>query len=1049
MTAAVRLGLALVTAVALIGIPGEPLGYLTAGPDGVSGGVQNQSDEALSLAAARRSGTPVQVESLTSETTEVWALPDGQFRADIALGVQRFRQGSDWVPVDLTLRPTADGGVEPVAHPNGLRIAGARGTGEHELAAVGVGDERIAMGWSGRLPVPVLDRHRATYVDALPGVDLVVEATRLGFEQFLVVKTRSAIGQVDQVRFPFTGPGAAVSSRNPDGAITLADRAGKETARIPAPLMWDAKKTVTGDPAVRKPVRTDVTNRADRVELTLTPDPTWLRSSSTAFPVTIDPTVNPLTTTFDTYVRETVSTDQNQENNLQIGLLATTPPTLARSFVSWDTTVLVGKQITAATVSLWNFWSHPLDCDPVSWEIWSTDPSTYTTTFTSQPIWHQKEAASTATHGSENCADAWATIDGKSLFQRAANAASTRAFMGIRATDETVTDGFKQFRSREGTVAAEDPKASVTYNSWPTVTARATVPASTCTTGAGRPLVNTLTPQLRATVSDGDGTAMTVVFEWWAMNASTPIGNSTFTGVASGATAAATVPAGAFVDGGTYRWRVKAADGVAGSDLWSSYCEMTVYVTAPPVTGCTAGTDSDFNGDGVSDIAIADPEATVNGQEKAGQIHVSYGGTGAVQTIHGNNAQVSDTAEAGDGFGTAISSYDANNDGCTDLAVGVPYEDLNGLADVGVVYVLLGTPTGLAKGPASLVYHQDVGSTPDALESEDWFGYALAGGRTASGESYLLIGAPGEDLGTAVDAGLVHYLRGTVNVVLDQAVTGSTDSNETDDRFGYAVSGSPYHVVVGRPGETTPNGAQFAGAITVYGHELVSGRPKWIADKTGGAGFANANFGKSVSMVGYRPIGAPAGQPDSFLVVGAPGDRANSKADAGKVHRFHVSAAGAAGVNGVGQGFEGLPGVAEDGDYFGERVLVVNTAPGDVATPQTLLVAVAAPGQDLAGAVDAGVVQVFGAAANPITSSVLLARGNANLPGSPAGRELLGLGLGGTRQHLYLASPYGDGSVYALAWSGLAAGSTTPVKVWRPGEGGLPAAEVAFGAAIG
>jgi hypothetical protein len=1041
--------LTLVTAIALIGIPGEPLDHLAAGPDGVSGGVENRSDEARSLVAARTSGEPVQVKSLTSETTEVWALPDGQFRADIAIGVQRFRRGSDWVPVDLTLQPTADGGVEPVAHPNALRIAGARGTGEHELAAVGVGDERIAMGWSGPLPVPALDGHRATYADALPGVDLVVEATRTGFEQFLVVRTRAAIGEVDQVSFPFTGPGAAVSSRSPDGAVTLADRAGRETARIPAPLMWDAKKTATGDPALRRPVRTDVTNRADRVELTLTPDPTWLRSSSTAFPVTIDPTVNPLTTTFDTYVRESVNSDLNGREDLQIGLLMTSPPTLTRSFITWDTTVLTGKQITAATVSLWNFWSDPLDCAPVSWEIWSTNPSTYTTTFANQPVWHQKEAASTATHGSENCADAWATVDGKSFFQRAATAGSTRAGMGIRATDETVRAGFKQFRSREGNVAAEDPKASVTYNSWPTVTARATVPASTCTTGTGRPLVNTLTPQLRATVSDGDGTAMTVVFEWWAMNASTPIGTSTFTGVVSGATAAATVPAGAFVDGGTYRWRVKAADGVAGSDVWSSYCEMTVYVTAPPVTGCTGGADSDFNGDGVTDIAIADPEATVDGQEKAGQIHVSYGGTGAVQTVHENNAQVSNAAEAGDGFGTSVSRYDANNDGCTDLAVGVPYEDLNGLADVGVVHVLLGTPTGLAKGPASLTYHQDVGSTPDAVESEDWFGYAVAGGRTASGESYLLIGAPGEDLGTAVDAGLVHYLRGTVNVVLDQAVTGSTDSNETGDRFGYSVTGSPYHIVAGRPGETTPNGAQFAGAVTVYGHDLVSGRPKWIVDKTGGAGSVNANFGKSVSIVGYRPTGAPAGQPDSFLVVGAPGDRVSSKADAGKVHRYHVTATGAAGVNGVSEGFEGLPGIAEDGDYLGERVLVVNTAPGEVATPQTLLVAVAAPGQDLAGAVDAGTVQVFGAAANPITSSVLLQRGDTALPGSPLGRELLGLGLGATRQHLYLASPYGDGAVYALAWSDLAAGSTTPIKVWRPGEGGLPADEVAFGAAIG
>ncbi|BCL14613.1 hypothetical protein GCM10017556_23520 [Micromonospora sagamiensis] len=1001
----------------------------------------------MSQRTARETGRSVQVRSLTSETTEVYALPDGQFRADIAAGVQRFRRGGDWVPVDLTLQLRRDGSVAPKAHPNDLRISGRASAGVHELAAVGRGAGRVAMGWSGVLPTPVLAGNRATYVDVRPGVDLVVAATRTGFEQFLVVKTRKAAAQVETITFPFTGPGVASAARSGNGAIVISDRAGDQTARIPAPLMWDAKRAAAaGGPAAEKPVRTQVVSNGGTVELILTPDRSWLLSASTRYPVTIDPTVDPLTTTFDTYVRESVTTDKNQEPDLQIGLLATTPATLARSFLTWDTTLLAGKQINAATVSFWNFWSDT--CTPTSWEIWTAGTSTYSTTFTDQPSWDHMEARSTATFGSTNCADGWATIDGKGFFQRAATANKTRAGMGVRATDETATTGFKQFRSREGTNAAEDPKASVTYNSWPTITSRATVPATTCVTGSSRPLVNTLTPQLKATVADGDETAMTVTFEWWALDGIAAIGSVASTGVTSGSTATVTVPAGVFAEGGSYKWRVKAADGVTGSDAWSSFCEMTVYVTVPPVPGCTAGADSDFNGDGVTDIAIADPEATVNGQEKAGQIHVSYGGIGTVQTVHEGNAQVPSGAEAGDGFGTSMASYDANNDGCTDLAVGVPYEDLNGLADVGVVNVLIGTPAGLAKGPASVTHHQNVGATPDVLEAEDWFGYAVHGGRTASGEPYLLIGAPGEDLGAAVDAGLVHYLRGTVNVVLDQAVTGSTDSNETDDRFGYSVSGSAHHLAAGRPGETTPNGAAFAGAVTIYTHELVSGLPRRVKDQTGGAGYAYANFGKSISMASYRPSGAPVNQPDSFMVVGAPGDGIGGKADAGKVHRYHLTTNAATGVNGVGQGLEGLAGSAEDGDYFGERVLVVNTAPGEVSTPQTLLVAVAAPGQDLDGAADAGIVQVFGAAANPVTSSVLLRRGGGVLPGSPAGQELLGLGLGATRNHLYLGSPYGDDTVYALAWSDLAAGTTTPVRQWQPGVGGIPAATAAFGAAV-
>ncbi|MFG3697673.1 hypothetical protein ACGF5C_07085 [Micromonospora sp. NPDC047620] len=1040
------------TAVALFGISGEPAELFAAGPDGVTGGVQNRSDEAVSLRTARETGKPVQVKSLTSETTEVFALPDGQFRAEIAAGVQRFKRDGGWVPVDLTLKAAPDGSVAPVAHPNDLRISGPAGAGEHELAAVGTGDDRVAMGWSGALPTPVLTGNRATYVDARPGVDLVVEATRLGFEQFLVVKTRSAVAQVKQVRFPFTGPGVASSARGEDGAVTLTGRSGKQTARIPAPLMWDAKETITGAPAEQRPVRTDLARRGGGVELTLTPDAGWLASKATTFPVTIDPTVNPLTTTFDTYVRETVTTDQNQEPDLQIGLLATTPATLTRSFLTWDTTVLAGKQITAATVSFWNFWSHT--CTPTSWEIWTTGASTYTTTFTNQPAWEGTgpDARSTATVGGSTCADGWANIDGKVFFQRAATAGKTRAGMGVRATDETATAGFKQFRSREGAAASEDPKASVTYNSWPTVTSRATVPATNCATGAARPQVNTLTPQLKATVSDGDGTAMTVTFEWWAMNAEVPIGSATFSNVASGATAAATVPAGAFVDGGIYRWRVKSADGVSGSDAWSSFCEMQVYTTVAPVTGCTGNTESDFNGDGVTDVAIADPEATVNGQIRAGQVHVSYGGGTTVHTLQEGTATVPGAPEAGDRFGTAVSAYDANNDGCTDLAVGIPAQDISGQTDAGAVYVLLGSPAGLAQGPASLVYHQDVTNVPDAAEAYDWFGYSVAGSRTAGGEPYLVIGVPAEGLTGGWSAGVVHYLRGNLNLVLSQGA-GIPGSAELDDRTGYAVAASKYHWAVSSPGEAVGTEA-FAGAVNVFSHTLTNGLPTSVASFDQGWGTvsneaeANDNFGKSISIAPYRPTGAPAGQADSLVAVGVPGEdltiSGTPETDAGMVHRFHVTSANA---------YTELPPItyaSEDGDYLGEKVVVANTAPAAEGTNSTMFIAIGVPGEDAGETtVDMGRVRVFPALANPIGTPVTIERNGTSLPGSTRPKEILGTSLVATSQRLLVATPYGTDAVYGFTWSSLAAGNTTPSATWQPGVNGIPAGNGHFGAAIG
>ncbi|MFG1610655.1 DNRLRE domain-containing protein [Actinoplanes sp. NPDC049265] len=996
----------------------------------------------MSLRQARESGQAVRVASLTSETTEVYALPNGQFRADISTGMQRFRRDGRWIDADQRLKVAQDGSVVAGAHPGDLRISGAQPDGEHELAAVGLGVDRVAMTWTGKLPAPRLEGTRATYVDARPGVDLVVEATRRGFEQFLIVKDRTAVSQVASIGYGFRGAGAAALTKTRTGAITLSGAGGTKSFEMPAPLMWDATTTPAGSPAGRRPVRTEVAG----MTLTLKPDLAWLRDANTRYPVTIDPTLNPAVTTFDTYVRETVTTDQNAEPDLQIGLLATTPATLARSFLTWDTTVLVGKQITASTVSFWNYWSHT--CTATAWSIYTTGTSTYTTTFANQPAWDASpDATSTSTHGSTDCADNWATIDGKNFFQKAATAGKTRAGMGVRAVNETATAGFKQFRSREGASATEDPKASITYNSWPTVTARATVPATSCVTGTSRPLVNTLTPQLKATVTDADGTAMTVTFEWWTLTGTAPVGSVSVASVATGGTATATVPAGALAEGGSYRWRVKASDGTAGSDVPTSFCELTVYDTAPPVAGCHPGTDSDFNGDGVEDVAIADPRAVADGKADAGQIHVAYGGGVAARTLNLGNSQTGVTAAAGDQFGYSISAYDANNDGCTDLAVGVPYKDLGSITDAGAAYLLFGAPGGLATGPASLTYHQDSGSTPETAEAQDDFGFSVSGNRTPKGQSYLVIGAPGEDVGTAIDAGVVHFYRGSLNLLL-QSGTPIPGSSENDDQNGYAVAAGPNHFAVGSPGEAIGT-LEFAGAVNLFSSwEIADGLPKPAAnlfqDATNVSETSEANdtFGKAVAVAAYRPAGAAAGQADSLVVVGVPGED-TTVADGGQVQRFHVTAAAT---------FVELPaisGTPADGNYLGESVAVVNTAPASEGSNATMFIAAGAPGEDLGETSDAGRVRVYPALVDPITAPVLLDRRDGSLAGEPRTAELVGTSLTAGATRLWVGTPYGDPAVHGFPWADLAAGTAAPATVHRPGDGGIPAGATAFGSAIG
>ena len=342
-----------------------------------------------------------------------------------------------------------------------------------------------------------------------------------------------------------------------------------------------------------------------------------------------------------------------------------------------------------------------------------------------------------------------------------------------------------------------------------------------------------------------------------------------------------------------------------------------------------------------------------------------------------------------------------------------------------------------------MTIQQGAGGLGDTPEAADYLGYALAAGRTAAGEPYLLIGAPGEDLGSATDAGIAHYIRGTYTATLSQGSGGIPGTAELDDRFGFSVAGSPSHIAVGAPGESI-GAATWAGAVDVFTHQ-VAFAIELHQDATGVSRTATSDdqFGRAVALAAYRPPGAT--QVDSLLAVGAPGEDNTVdsvlREDAGVVQRFHLT----------GTTMTELPAVtyeSEDGDGFGERLLLVNTDPTAESTAQNLFLAVGTPGEDRTAGLDTGVVRVFAAAANPVTAPVTVERATGQLPGSPTVNELLGLAIGGSGQYLYVASPYKSRTVYAIPWTAIAAGSAVPSLTWQSGQGGFPAGGVSFGAAI-
>ncbi|MFI5934130.1 RHS repeat-associated core domain-containing protein [Actinoplanes sp. NPDC051494] len=536
-----------------------------------------QSDEVTAMAGARACGKAVENLAGRTETTEVFANPDGTWTAKIYSGPVRMRDDAgEWVPIDLTMRAEADGSVAPVAHPADVKLSGATGAGDHELLSAAVGDKRVSIGWDGALPAPVLRGNKATYAEVRPGVDLVVEATRTAVEQFFVVKNADAAASVASLQLPVRAAGLTTKADG-GGGLVFADASGRTVGTLPTPEMWDSSvDPATGGPKRQVKVATKQTARSGGVtDLALRPDRGFFTDPATVYPVTVDPQINPLGVSFDTYVKETENIDRSGANDLELGL---TSGNRTRSFIHWNTGPLVGKQVTAATFNFYNWYSQ--SCTAAQWEVWTTDAASSASRWANQPAWRTKEVTSTATKGNNSsCKDGWVSVSGTSFVQRAVAANKSVAPMGLRATDETSINsiGFKQFRSSqpaEPEQQGQQPYAVVTYNSYP----NALDPLKLQPGDAAE--TETRTPTMRAVFSDPDGGTGRVDYEVYDRTGATLKASGSGATVNQGSESTWEVPSGKLDANTTYKWRARGFDGsLAGP--WSGWRFMTTSDGSP------------------------------------------------------------------------------------------------------------------------------------------------------------------------------------------------------------------------------------------------------------------------------------------------------------------------------------------------------------------------------------------------------------------------------------------------------------------------------------
>lgn len=371
---------------------------------------------------------------------------------------------------------------------------------------------------------------------------------------------------------------------------------------------------------------------------------------------------------------------------------------------------------------------------------------------------------------------------------------------------------------------------------------------------------------------------------------------------------------------------------------------------------------------GVVDVALGAPKADVAGQADAGQVTIVFEPDGASPSLgNANDVVITEDSlaqaypslpamSAGDNFGAAvITGYEDATPGCSMVAVGAPGAD----GGKGRVYVFVLDEDGIVGTPA--VITQDTDGVADTAEAGDRFGTSLLFGGDLF-VRWLAVGSPREDVGTIVDAGMVHVLPytgdagvwGAGSTMLRQGAAAGGVA-EAGDHFGAALGPgrSVWSLWAGSPEEdigtvadgglvTNLPGSYDATSDSVKLPGSIGGVVSYSQDTAGVPGEAEAgdHFGSVLSaLVGMRST-------DRQPVIGDPLEGVGSASDAGVVYVAYQDGTWGS----FRQGAAGFGGTAESWDHFGDSLSTFGT---------TLLVG--SPYEDVGAVVDAGVIHVMNA----------------------------------------------------------------------------------------
>lgn len=657
-----RVSNSVITSVALSALLLSGLGPASAAPSapetsepGVVDPSEGRPDAVSAQVTAKSSGVRVEDTSQRSESTQVFANPDGSWTmASFTSPIFREAGEGQWEPIGPTGVFNEAGEATTV---NGSQLSVSEGEkvgsgGVVDLAELtGAGDaadQSMTLGWEGDLPAPEITEGQAVYssevqipavtdnpdstedatgtepetatsevadaasstneasvpqesataeppvAEASVSADVVVDATADGFSHRVVVPEDP--GTDLSVRFPIdVSEGLDVTQDQDTDSIRVVDQGGETVFFGSAPVMWDSRVDERVGVPTEVAVDSELVQEDGTAVLELKVDAEWLADPERVYPVMVDP-VWTAHVDADTYVQSDSTSPKASDSELRAGTFDS-GATKARSYLKFNTSGVTGKHITKAELKLWNH--HSWSCTAASLGVkrvtaaW--DPTKLI--WTNQPAVTTTGAVSiNAAKGySSSCAAGWLVFPVTDMAQLWANTPAQNFGVQVAAGSETNNAGWKRMIAKESASTTARPRIEVTYNSYPNTPPIVSYATGQAVTGPdGKTYVKSKTPTLRALFTDPDGGSGKALFD---------LTNGTSTGTILSQAPGSVVPTGStsslispsLQEGRQHAVKAWSHDGSLRSKAAGPVTLFTVDTTAPAVPTVTS---TGYNEDG-------------------------------------------------------------------------------------------------------------------------------------------------------------------------------------------------------------------------------------------------------------------------------------------------------------------------------------------------------------------------------------------------------------------------------------------------------------------